>query len=134
MFSADHPGEDDGGFTFGGTNATEKMKKVWSSDKFTCCQPTNTVIGDNDPPSMCCSGYAEDIAVTQNDYDRTCKLRDSTDITLLANRYISTLGDELGLEDSDYDPVTGFPTITIDEMLEKLVKQTCVGPEPLRRE
>ena len=50
-YSADHPTEDDdaSGFDFGGSEDEEKMKKVWSRDKFTCCLPTNSVIDSGRP-------------------------------------------------------------------------------------
>jgi len=133
MYSADHPGEDDTpqGFTFGGTASTEQMKKVWDRDKFSCCLPTNSVISSSDPASLCCSGYAEDIQTTSTDIERTCKLPDSTDITLLANRYISSLGDELGIEESDYDPETGFPTINMDEFAELVCNADLCGSRVL---
>tara|TARA_B100000925_G_scaffold284707_1_gene260057 strand:- start:2692 stop:8022 length:5331 start_codon:yes stop_codon:yes gene_type:complete len=118
ILSADHAGEDESGFEFGGTASTEAMKKVWDKDKFSCCLPTNSIIGNTESPSLCCSGYAEDIKISQDETERTCKLPDSTDITLLANRYISSLGDELGIDESDYDPETGFPTIDMDELIE----------------
>ena len=94
-YSADHPTEDDdaNGFDFGGTEDEEKMKKIWSRDKFTCCLPTNSVIAQGDPHSRCCSNYAENIGqgrwATQN--QMTCKLPDEIDITLFANKYVSTL-------------------------------------------
>ena len=128
-YLSDHPGEDDGPWFYLWRNdeSTEQMKKVWDRDKFTCCLPTNSVIGPSDPPSLCCSGYAEDIQTTSTDIERTCKLPDSTDITLFANRYISSLGDELGIEESDYDPETGFPTIDMDELIELVCNADLCG-------
>ena len=45
----------------------------------------------------------------------------------MANRYISSLGDELGIEESDYDPETGFPTINMDEFAELVCNADLCG-------
>ena len=131
-YSADHPTEDDdaSGFDFGGSEDEEKMKKVWSRDKFTCCLPTNSVIDQGDPHSRCCSNYAENIAtvvdgVAQN--QMTCKLPDEIDITLFANKFVSTLGDELGFDESDYDPQTGFPTVSVEDIFVKACELDLCG-------
>ena len=82
------------------------FRKIFAKEDFTCCLPPNSVLEKNGNPSQCCSGYAEDINV-QGKLERTCKLRDFTDISQLLNKYVSSLGEELGLEDSVFDPITG---------------------------
>ena len=60
----------------------------------------------NGDPNQCCSGYAEDINVN-GEIQRTCKLRDFTDISHLLNRYVSSLWPKFGIEDGVFDLVTG---------------------------
>ena len=57
----------------------------------------------------------------------TCKLPDEIDITLFANKYVSTLGDELGFDESDYDPQTGFPTVSVEDIFVKACELDLCG-------
>ena len=66
---------------------------------------------------------ASGFALIQNDESgeaevKVCKLS-LTDITLMANRYISSLGDDLSLDpDTDYNLHTGFHNIDKSAMMD----------------
>ena len=82
------------------------LKKIYSRDEFSCCLPPNAVIERDGDPGQCCSGYAEDIFNGEK-IERTCKLNDLTDISQLLNKFVSSLGEEIGLEENNFDPITG---------------------------
>ena len=99
------------------------LKKIYSRDEFTCCLPPNSVIENDGDPSQCCSGYAEDIK-TATGTERTCKLKDLTDITQLLNKYVSSLGEEIGIEESNFDEITG--NLDMDKFsMDNLISLVC---------
>ena len=85
--------DDNGNFYYSADASLDIWRKIQILKKFIPETsfpgfPPNAVLEKNGDPNQCCSGYAEDININ-GEIQRTCKLRDFTDISHLLNRYVS---------------------------------------------
>lgn len=77
------------------------LKKVFSDNEFTCCEPAGKEVSSLTSDSMCCTGKVAAI-----DGVRRCCLPDFTNLSVYLNRYVSSEG--AGLSNSSYNQETGF--------------------------
>jgi hypothetical protein len=74
-----------------------EIKKVFSDNKVTCCQPSGVQVDNSVTDEMCCTGKV---------FKNKCCLEDYTDISVYLNRYVSS--EAAYLSDSQIDPATGY--------------------------
>lgn len=102
---------------------SNKLKKVFSENKFNCCMPTGIEVDETTTNEQCCTGQVTD----QNGPTRCC-LNDFTDLSVYTNRYVSSEGAYANgqeVSDNDIDPLTGY--IKKEIVLQMASNMCCSG-------
>ncbi len=94
-------------------NFSSSLKKVFSQDDISCCQPTGLAMPNDAVPDDCCTG---------NLVDQYCCLPDYTDVSVYTNRYVSSSAK--GLNPINFDAKTGY--ITDANIVEQIARQEAL--------
>lgn len=103
---------------------SQKLKKIFSENEFSCCMPTGIQIASDAPNEMCCTGQA----ATSEEGVRRCCLNDFTDLSVYTNRYVSSEGAQINgqdISDNDIDPTSGY--IKKEIVLQMAATMCCSG-------
>lgn len=95
-----------------------QIKPVFSQDEVSCCKPAGALVGANENPNVCCTGFIRNI----NQQNGRCALPDYTNVSVHMNRYVSSVAKDL--DSALFDQRTGY--ITDPAVVEQLACQLDV--------
>ncbi|MDD0852329.1 hypothetical protein HBN50_04430 [Halobacteriovorax sp. GB3] len=81
------------------TNFISDVKKVFSADSFSCCQPAGTEMPAGSDENLCCTGHIDP-------QTNKCALKNYSNVSVYLNRYVSSEAKDLN--SAQFDETTGF--------------------------